>query len=314
MRAFGIDEFGQPGSVKTLSDPKPEANEVLVRVHAAGVNVIDVWMVNGALKDMMEHRFPLIPGVEASGIVEAVGTEVDGFKKGDSVFGVSIKPFFGEGTFAELATMTGDGIAAAPTSVSLVEVAGVAHAALTALSVIDALGPEAGRMKILVIGATGGVGSYLTQLAAKEGATVIASTRPENADYARSLGASETIDYSKGDFVELVGRAHPEGVDAIVDFYSDGPALTRLSEIVRRDGRVVSASGGADSESLTQRGLQAININRASPSRLVDLAKLIDEGTLKVSSVRPFPLADAASAIGELQDRHVRGKLLVLPN
>lgn len=169
-------------------------------------------------------------------------------------------------------------------------------------------------MKILVVGATGGVGTYLTQLAATQGATVIASSRSENADYALSLGAVETIDYSQGDLAELVGRTHPEGVDAIVDFFSDAPALTRLSEIVRRDGRVVSASGGADSESLAQRGLQGFNINRASPSRLPELANLIDEGTLKVAPVRPVALDDAVSAIRELQDRHVRGKLVVTPN
>lgn len=122
IRAFGIDEFGQSGSVRTLPDPKPAANEVLLRVHAAGLNVVDVAVVNGALKDMMEHRFPLIPGVEASGIIEAVGAEIDGFRVGASVFGVSIKPFFGEGTFAELATMPRDGIVAAPSSVELIDV------------------------------------------------------------------------------------------------------------------------------------------------------------------------------------------------
>lgn len=312
MRAFAIEEFGKSGSAQTLPDPKPKADEVLVRVNAAGVNVVDVWVVNGGLKDMMEHRFPLIPGVEASGVVESVGADVDGLKEGDRIYGVSVKPFFGEGTFAELATLTRDAVAVAPTSLDLLEAAGLPHTGLTALSAADVVGPEQG-MNILVVGATGGVGSYLTQLAARQGATVIASTRPENADYARSLGATETIDYTKGDLVDLVRSAYPDGVDAIVDFFSDGPTLTRLTEVVRRDGRVVSASGAADAESLSQRGLQAININRASPSQLAELTKLIDGGELKAAPTRAFPLEDAASAIAELQGRHVRGKLVITP-
>lgn len=105
MQAFAIENFGETGSVRELPDPKPEAGEVLVRVQTAGVNVVDGWVLHGALKDMMEHRFPLIPGVEAAGVVESIGSDVGDFAEGDRVNGVSLKPFFGSGTFAELATL-----------------------------------------------------------------------------------------------------------------------------------------------------------------------------------------------------------------
>ena len=312
MKAFAIDEFGQRGSVQELPDPMPEKNEVVVRVEAAGVNVVDVWVMAGALKDMMEHRFPLIPGVEASGVVAAIGSEVNGFAEGDRIYGVSVKPFFGAGTFAEMATLTGDAIAHAPTAVELVEASGIPHTALTALAAVEALGPLEGR-KILVVGATGGVGTYLTQLAARNGATVIASARTENLEFARSLGAAETIDYTEGDLLDLARTRYPEGVDSLVDFFSDGPSLTRLSEAVRRGGMVLSASGGADAEILSQRGLMAMNINRASPTRLAELAKLIDAGELKVAPINAFALEEASSAISEMESRHVRGKAVIQP-
>lgn len=103
------------------------------------------WVVNGALKDMMEHRFPLIPGVEASGVIQGVGGDVDAFREGDRVYGVSMKPFFGSGTFAERVTLTSDAIAAAPASVDMVEAAGLSHVGLTALAIADALHPGKGK-------------------------------------------------------------------------------------------------------------------------------------------------------------------------
>jgi NADPH:quinone reductase-like Zn-dependent oxidoreductase len=312
MKAFAIDKFGEEGSVRDVEDPKPEAGELLVRVEAAGVNVVDAWVLQGALKDMMEHRFPLIPGVEAAGVVEALGLDVTEFAEGDPVYGVSMKPFFGSGTFAEMATFTSDGVAPAPASVDATSAAALPHTALTALAANDAVSPSEGK-KILVVGSTGGVGSFVTQLAAQSGATVIAVGRSENADYARSLGATETIDYKEGDLIDLVRSRHPEGVDAIVDLFSDGPGLTRLSALVRRGGSVVSASGGADSELLSQRGLQGSNVNRPSARRLVELTVMLDEGKLKVPPTKIFSLEDAASAIAEIGSGRVRGKLIIQP-
>ena len=310
MLAFAVDRFGEPGSVRELPTPEPEDGEVLVRVRAAGVNAVDPWVVHGALKDMMEHRFPLIPGVEASGVVEALGSGVDGHAVGDEVFGVAVKPFFGEGTFAELVTLPAVGIARKPSSVDHVSAAALPHTALTAFTAIDEVDPREGQV-VLVVGATGGVGSFVTQLAAHRGARVVAVARGEYAEYAQELGASETIDYQTGDLVDLVRSGHPEGLDSIIDLFGDGPTLTRLSELVGAGGWVVSTGGAADLDVLAQRGLQGGNVNRASPERLAELTRLVDEQRLLVPPTRVYHLEEVGEALAEMEGRHVRGKLVI---
>jgi NADPH:quinone reductase-like Zn-dependent oxidoreductase len=310
MRAYALESFGEPGSVRDLPDPAPQDGEVLVRIKAAGVNAFDPWVVQGAMKDAMEHRFPLVPGVEASGVVETLGTSVTDFAEGDEVYGVSVKPFLGEGTFAELATFSADGLSAKPKSVDHVGAAALPHTGLTALTAIDEVGPREGQV-VLVVGATGGVGSSVTQLASGRGARVVAVASAERADYARELGASETIDYALGDLLEQVRTAHPDGVNALVDLYNDGPTLARLSEVVRPGGKVLSASGAADPEMLAQRGLRGGNINRASPERLSELTRLVDEKQLQAPATTVYNLERAAEALAQMQSRHVRGKLVI---
>jgi NADPH:quinone reductase-like Zn-dependent oxidoreductase len=310
MRAFALESLGEAGSVRDLPDPEQRDGEVLVRIRAAGVNVFDAWVVMGAMKDAMEHRFPLVPGVEASGVVEAAGAGVTGFTSGEEVYGVSVKPFLGEGTFAELATFDASDLSPKPRTVDHINAAALPHTALTALTAIDEIEPREGQV-VLVIGATGGVGSSVTQLAARRGARVVAVASAEGADYARELGASETIDYTKGDLLDLVRAAHPAGVDALVDFYSDAPTLARLSEVVRPGGKVLSASGAVDPELLAQRGLRGGNINRASPDRLPELTRLVDEKQLQAPSTQVFDLEKAGDALAQIQGRHVRGKLVI---
>lgn len=310
MRAFAVDQFAEPGSVRELDPPKPDTGEVLVRVHAAGVNVVDPWVTKGALKDAMEHRFPLIPGVEASGVVEALGPGAEGYAAGDEVYGVAAKPFFGAGTFAELATLPVAAIAPKPSSVDHIHAAALPHTGLTALAAVDTIDPKEGQA-LLVVGATGGVGSYFTQLASARGARVIAVARGENAGYAKELGAAETVDYTKGDLLELVRDAYPDGVDAIVDLVNDATELTRLSDAVRKGGIVASASGAADAEVLAQKGLQAAEIGRANPGRLPELTHKVDEGQLRLPTISTYPLEKAEDGLAEISSGHVRGKLVL---
>jgi|SRR5919108_3103931 NADPH:quinone reductase-like Zn-dependent oxidoreductase len=310
MRAFALDSFGEEGTVHDLPDLTPNEGEALVRIKAAGVNVVDAWVVQGAMKDAMEHRFPLIPGVEASGVIEATGSGVAGLSVGEEVYGVSAKPYFGEGTFAELATIPADGLALKPESVDHGEAAAVPHTGLTALKALDEVDPREGQT-VLVVGATGGVGSFVTQLLSGRGARIIAVASAERGDYARELGAGEIVDYSKGDLVQLVRAAAPDGVDAIVDLYSDAASLGRLSEVVRRGGTVLSASGAADPELLAQRGLRGGNINRASPGRLPELTALLDEKQLRPPETTIYRLDRAGEALKAIQSRHVPGKLVI---
>ncbi len=307
MLAFVVDEFGRPGTVQEVGDPKRADDELLVRVRAAGVNPFDAAVVNGFIADMMEHRFPLIPGGDFSGeVVEA--PDGSPFSPGDAVYGNPDRDFLGQGTWAELATIVPGQVAPKPDSIDHVGASGVTTAGLTALEAVDSMGLDEGQV-LVIVGATGGVGSYATQLAALRGITVVAVGRGENADYDRELGATETVDYTAGDVAEQIRAAHSGGVDALFDTNSDADALLALSEVVREGGAVASPKSAADADALQSRGRRGINANRAGIDRLAELNRLFEAGDLKIPTTRVYPLGRANDAIAEIAGGHVRGKL-----
>jgi NADPH:quinone reductase len=254
MRAFALDSFGEPGSVRELPPPRPAEGQILVGVRAAGVNPFDAVVAQGYVKDVMEHRFPLVPGVDAAGVVEALGDGVDGLAVGDEVFGAVGKPYLGEGTYAETTTMSVGAVWRKPSWLDFAQAAAVPLAGATAFTLLDVVSLGAGET-VLVIGASGGVGSFLVQLAVQRGARVVGVCSGRNVAYARSLGAAELIDYTAEDVGDALRSRHPDGIDAIVDLVGDRPAVTALSEQLRPGGRVASALSGADEEELARRPL-----------------------------------------------------------
>jgi NADPH2:quinone reductase len=311
MQAFAVANFGETGSVRELPAPEPEQGEVRIRVAAASVNPVDVAVMQGYMKDMMEHRFPLIPGIDASGVVDALGEGVEGWRLGDDAFGAVGKMYFGEGTYAEFATMSARSIAPKPASLDHVEAAAVPLAGVTAVMLLDAVGLREGET-ILAVGAAGGVGSYLVQLAARRGAQVVAVCRGENADYVRGLGAADVIDYTAGDVAEALRSGYPGRIDAIADLVGDKETVTRLSDQLRPGGRVASAAGGADEEALARRDVKgAYIVTMVTAEHLANLAKALEEGTLKLPQIQRFTLGQAADALALIGSRHVRGKLVL---
>jgi NADPH:quinone reductase-like Zn-dependent oxidoreductase len=312
MRAFAVDEFGAPGSTHQLPIPEPGPGEILVSVHAAGVNVMDPLYVVGALRDYMEHRFPLVPGIDFAGVVERVGPDVDGFAAGDDVYGISSKAFVGAGTFAESAVVGVDGAAPKPEALSYAEAAGVPHVALTALAAIEAADPQPGQT-IVVVGATGGVGSFVTQLAAARGATVIAVTAAAGAAQARDYGAADTIDYQATDVADALRERYPAGVDTIISTYGDAAVVARIASALRAGGSVVSPAIRADAAmaALEPLGVTFKSANRLPASRLPELTALIDGGQLRVPPIAAFPLDEAGEALKSMSVGHVRGKLVI---
>jgi NADPH:quinone reductase-like Zn-dependent oxidoreductase len=310
MRAFVVAEFGQPGAVREVPDPRPEPNQVLVRVRAAGVNPADWAMVNGVFAQYgVEHHFPLVPGSDLAGeVAEAPGGE--GPKPGEEVFGGVSKAVMGEGSWAELVVVGSEDVAPKPASLDDVAAAGVATAGLTALEAVDAAGLERGGV-LLLVGATGGVGSYATQLAALRGIRVLAVSRGENAAYARDLGAVETIDYTQGELLELARTACAGGVDAVIDLASDRETVQRLSELVRAGGAVVSVRGAVDLEATERQGKRGVNAMRAPLNRLAELVTLFEGGRLRPPPTKAYPLERAQEAIDQVATGHVRGKLAV---
>jgi NADPH2:quinone reductase len=312
MKGFAIDELGQPGSVHDdLRVPDPAEGHVRIRVAAAGLNPFDSAVAQGYLKERMEHRFPLVPGMDASGRVEALGEGVEGWTVGDHVFGSTSKADLGDGSLAELTTMSAGSIAQRPTSMDHVASATIPLAGVTALMMADALGLSEGHV-VVAVGATGGVGSYFVQLATRRRARVVAVCRGENGDYARGLGAAEVIDYTVEDVIESVRSRYPAGIDAVADMRGDREGLAGLAEQVLPSGHVASAVGAADVEALGERRIEATNVaGRVNTASLESLAGMLERGEIVSPEVRSFRLEDAGEALSAVRTGHVRGKIVV---
>ena len=199
MKAFALESADRPASLIEL--PKPAAGEadVLIAVKAASVNGIDIYEAMGALAGMMPHDYPTVVGRDFAGTVESVGPAAAGFEAGDDVFGfIPTAPPLKNGTFAEyVAGGSGLVLAHQPASLSYVDAAALPLAGSAALDLLDAIAAKSGDV-VLIVGATGGVGSFAVQLAAQRGLTVIATALPDQEDFVRQLGAAEAIDYSAG--------------------------------------------------------------------------------------------------------------------
>lgn len=312
MRAFAVDEFGAPGSIQQLSIPVPGPGEILVTVHAAGVNVMDPLYVAGVLKDYMEHRFPLVPGIDFAGVVERIGADVERFAAGDGVYGINSKAWVGAGTFAEAVAVGADGAAPMPESIDYAQAAAVPHVGLTALAAVEEADPQPGQT-IVVVGATGGVGSFVTQLASARGATVVALTTASGATQAREFGAAETIDYQAGGVTAALNDRYPGGIDTIISTHSDVDVVAGIALALRKGGLVVSPAMRADiaKAALEPLGVAFKSANRLPPSRLPELTALIDGGQLRVPPITAYPLEATPEALRAMAAGHVRGKLVI---
>ena len=311
MQAYAIDAFGDPGTVRELPIPEPEEGRLRLRVAVAGLNPFDAAVLQGYLQGRMEHRFPLIPGMDAAGTVDALGDGVEGFALGDRVFGSVGKPFLGAGTVAEFVTVSAGTVTHTPLAMEDDVAAALPTAGVTGLLMADALALSNGKT-VVAVGATGGVGGYFLQLAVERGASVVAVCRAENADYARSLGAADVIDYTADDVVAAVRTRFPDGIDAVADMHGDAEEVAKLSELISAGGHVASAVGVADVEALAARSIEGTNVNGlVKTARLETLLGLVTAGTVVAPEIHPYPLADAGEALATIGSSHVRGKIVV---
>ena len=312
MRTIAEERFGGPVALMDLPTPEIGAGEVLIQVRAAGVNPFDWKVADGELKDALEHRFPLILGFDAAGVVERVGADVTELAEGDDVYGYLFKPVIGGGAYAEYVRAPAAIVARKPESVSFTEAAALPVPGLTAMDLVDAVDPKEGET-VLIVGATGGVGSYAVQLATRRGARVIATARQANEAFAWELGATETVDHTGKDIVDAVRMTHSGGIEAIIDVVSERDVLGRMAGLLKEGGRLASSVYAADVESLAQRGIKATNVG-AQPDarRLEELSRMVDAGELAVRLERTFPLERAPEALGESRTGHVRGKIVLL--
>jgi NADPH:quinone reductase-like Zn-dependent oxidoreductase len=307
-----MGEFGAAGGIEELPIPEPGEGQLRVRVQAAGVNPADVGMAAGGAKDFMPTTFPLVPGLDLAGTVDAVGAGVDTLRVGDPVFGSHGKRVVGEGSFAEFVVASAGSIARRRDSIDATLAAALPLVGSSALQIMEAAAPHEGDV-VVVIGATGGVGTVVLQLLRAAGATSIAVTRTANHAYARELGASMSIDYTTDDVVAVVRAAHPDGIAAVVDLVGDHALNSGLAELIRNGGHLVSLRGGADADALAARGVVGTNIITNVTSDVLDqLAALVQEGTIQIPELRTFALSDVGRALEEVGGSHVRGKLVIV--
>jgi NADPH:quinone reductase len=312
MRAYAIDGFGQAGSIRDMPEPVPGEGEVLVELRAAGVSTTDIAVMAGMLKDFVEHKFPLVPGIDASGVITRVGPGGNGFREGDEVFGFVKRPVMGLGTWAERVALPVGGIKSKPASLSHQQAAVISHGALTAAAAMDAIGLGPGD-RLALLGATGGVGSYATQLATAAGVQVTAITRGDYADYARSLGAVDVIDYTAADPVEVARERDPNGFDAMIDLVGIPALSAGFADLVHSGGRVASAIMPPDVEGLAARGVEGIMVNRMlAEHHFPEIAARIADGEIRIPALQTFPFDDVGAAIELQATRHVKGKLALV--
>jgi NADPH:quinone reductase-like Zn-dependent oxidoreductase len=217
-------------------------------VKASSVNGFDAFVASGMARGMMEHRYPVGIGKDFAGVVDAVGQDVDSFGVGDEVTGIMPPEIHVErGAYAEFIVVPAEGLVQPkPRSLSFEQAASVGLAALAAETAVAAANLSSGDV-VLITGATGGVGSYAVQLVAGRGAHVIATGRPEDEDWMRSLGANEVIDYA-GDVAAAVRAVRPEGIDALIDAVNRGDDHGTVAALVKDGGYVVSTTGSTDVE------------------------------------------------------------------
>jgi NADPH:quinone reductase-like Zn-dependent oxidoreductase len=319
MRAIVQDEYGTAEVVelREIDRPEPRDGEVLVRVHAAGVGP-DVWHLTEGVPYLARLEAGLrkpkrpVPGWDGAGVVEAVGGEVAGFEPGDEVFGSC------HGSFAEYARAGTDKLAPKPANLTFEQAAAVPVSGVTALQALRDKGHVRAGQRVLVIGASGGVGTFAVQLATAYGAEVVGVCGPAGAELVRSLGATDVIDYTREEITD-----RPGGYDVIVDVAGMRPlSLLRRQLAPRGALAVVGGEGGGRwfgvgrtlhaallTPFVRQRIRPFLAVTRQAD--LLVLKELVEQGKVTPVVDSTYPLEDAAAAIRHLKEGHPRGKVVL---
>lgn len=333
MKAFILDKYKKSGALRFGDRPEPELGDedVLVDIHAAGLNPLDSKIRDGAFKPLLPYRPPFILGHDMAGRVVRVGAKVRRFKAGDEVYA---RPRDGRvGTLAErIAVHEGD-LALKPRNLTMEEAAAVPLVALTAWqALVDRAGLRTGQ-KILIHAGSGGVGTFAIQLAKHLGATVATTTSTANVDLVRSLGADVVIDYKTQDFEKVLS-----GYDVVLNSLG-GDTLQKSLNVLKPGGKLISISGPPDPDFARQKGLNwglrqlmrllsfgirrkakgrglaySFLFMRADGGQLSQITALIEAGAIRPIMDRVFPFAATNEALAYLDTGRSRGKVVVRLN
>jgi NADPH:quinone reductase-like Zn-dependent oxidoreductase len=301
MRAVSQRAFGGPEVLELVEvdRPAPGPGEVLVRVHAAGVNPADWKLRSGAVRGLGEPPFTL--GLDVSGVVEAVGTQVEGFHRGDEVFGLVLSR---SGAYAEFVVLPAGSLAPIPPSSDHLRSAALPVAVLTAWQALAAVQPG---QRVLIHAAAGGVGHLAVQIGKARGATVVGTARAEKHAFLRELGVDELIDYTTVDFAEVA-----RDIDVVLDLVGYGE---RSLGTLKPGGLLIDAVGGGEevaSGDVEARGFEFTRFH-VSPSGkdLEKITELVESGQLTVLIDQVLPLEQVAKAHELSESQRVSGKIVL---
>lgn len=306
MKSVKIDEYGDESVVNytDVKSPVPNTDEVLVKVHAAAVNPVD-WKIREGFGTMFGLEPPFILGCEIAGTVEVVGVDVKDFKPNDSVIG-----YIGAhiGGYAEYAVVKANEISPKPESLDFENAAAVPVGALTAWQAMFDLANLKSGQKILITGASGGVGSMAVQLAKAKGAHVTGTASGKNEEFVKNLGADEFVDYTRAKIEEIV-----KDVDVVFDTVG-GDTLERAFQTLKKGGFLVTAVEPPSEEKANQFGVKVAMVRvQPNAAQLAEISLLIDEGKLKTHVEIVLPLAEVKKALELSKSGRTRGKIVLQP-
>ena len=330
MKAFSLDRYGSADNVRFGEMPLPELREddVLVEVHAAGLNLLDSKIANGEFKRILPYRLPIILGHDVAGVVVRTGSSVRQFKTGDEVYA---RPADGRiGAFAEFISIKEGDVAIKPKTLTMEEAASIPLVGLTAWqALIEKANLKRGQ-KVLIHAGSGGVGTFAIQLAKHVGATVATTTSTANLDLVKRLGADVAIDYKKDDFETILND-----YDVALNSLS-GETLDKSLRVLKPGGTLISISGPPDPDfakeiraswilKLAMRLLSyrirqkakrrhirySFLFMRASGDQLREISSLIDSGAIRPVIDRVFPFKSTKEAMAYVEKGRAKGKVVV---
>jgi NADPH:quinone reductase len=310
MRAFAVQSFGEAPAIHDVSVPVADG-AFLIRVKYAGVNPIDYKLVE---RLTASSKYPFVMGIDFAGVVERVPTGERDLHSGDRVFGMART----HGAYADYTAVApgakAEPLARIPDGVTDEQAAALPVASMAALGSLKLLGVKAAQ-RLVVMGATGGVGGYAVQMARSRGAHVIATVRGD-ADEARRLGADEVYDTTAVDVIKALRASHPEGVDAVLDLVNGSDAIRRDAEILKPRGSLVSTINAADEGWFAERQITAHNImGTANPlsSRqgLSEIVRMLADGTITARIRSTVELEGVSQMLEELRKGGLRGKAVI---
>lgn len=309
MKAAQFNSYGSPDVIEinpNANKPAVKSGQILVEVHAAGINPIESAIRNGNVQQMLKLDFPANTGGDFSGVILEVGANVPEFNVGAEVYGIASQFKGGSGAAAEFASANASNVGFKPKSVDHTQAAALPLVGTSALQAIEEHIKLQSGQKILIQGGAGGIGSLAVQLAKSLGAFVAATAATDDVGFVKSLGADEVIDYKSQDFTKVI-----KDYDAVFDTVG-GETTNKSLEVLKKGGILVTMSGQPDEEKAKELEVTVIKqMTQGTTEQLNKLAELVDKGTIKPQVTQTFPLDQTKEAYTLMETKHPKGKIVI---